>query len=62
MAYDTLDTGHLIFTPELLLWIWLTLQGYGGGLFVAPEVHELLEFMTLWTVLCLKGLVIQLIY
>ena len=63
VAHATLDTEQLISHSRTALVDTITsLQGFDGGLIAASEVHKLLRFMTLWSVLDLYRLVIQLIF
>ena len=62
-ASATLETEqHISHTKVALVDTIASLQGSYGEVFAASDMHELLKFMTFWTVMCLNLLVIQLIF
>ena len=59
----TVNTEQLIsHTRGTLVDTIACLQSSNGGVIAASEVHEVLRFVTFWTVLCLNRFIIQLVF
>ena len=60
-----MSLGHRVsysHTRSALVDMITAIQGSDGGVSAASDVHELIGFITFYTVLCLHGLVIWVVF